>query len=183
MFKITKKSEKQPRTVQNLISSQQYKQQELGVFPSELLKETPRKDKQIIISSLDSVTKYDELVLAIEFELVPSKTVFSKVRSTLWFDNQEVKSDLMTIPQSLGDTNEFQLNYQLDMRGISAGAHTIKAELHDLFSPCSTTKEEAIDYVPLDRKAAYRKIPIAKKNCRRRLHCRLRLRQRNLRRH
>lgn len=103
------------------------------------------------------------MVLTVEFKLVPSKTVFSKVRTTLWFDDQEVKSDLVTIPQSLGDTDEFRLNYQLDMRGISVGAHTIKTELYDLFSTCLTTKEQPIDYVPLDRKAAYRKIPIAKR--------------------
>jgi hypothetical protein len=160
---MVKKITKSPEKRSALHLSKQNQQQKLDLYPSELQKESPRKMKQIIIKSLDSVTKYDEMFLTVEFKLVPSKTVFSKVRSTLWFDNQEVKSDLVTIPQSLGDKDEFRLNYHLDMRGISTGAHTIRTELHDLFSTCSTTKEQPIDYVPLDRKPANRKIPIAKK--------------------
>jgi hypothetical protein len=160
---MIKKSEKRPKTGKNLTSPAQYKQQKLDTFPSELQKEPTRKNKQIVISSLDSVTKYDEMVLTVDFKLLPSKTVFSKVRSTLWFDDQEVKSDLIGIPQGFGDSDEFQLNYNLDMRGIAAGAHAIKVELDDLFSPCSATKEETINYVPLDIKAAYRKIPTTKK--------------------
>jgi hypothetical protein len=146
-----------------LLKSENNKQLKLDGFPSELQREPSRKSKQIIISSLDSMTKYDEMVLTIAFKLIPSKTVFSKARSTLWFDGEEVKSDLIEIPQGFGYSDEFQLNYNLDMRGIAAGAHAIKVELHDLFSPCSAAKEVTIDYVPLDRKAAYRKIPIAKK--------------------
>jgi len=160
---MAKKSKKRPKTRKNYISSEHYKQQKLDVFPSELKREPSRKSKQIIISSLDSMTKYDEMNLTLAFKLMPSKTVFSKVRSTLWFDSEEVKSDLIKIPQGFGYSDEFQLNYNLDMRGIAAGTHAIKLELHDLFSPCSAAKEVTIDYVPLDRKAAYRKIPLAKK--------------------
>jgi hypothetical protein len=163
VFEMVKKSETRPKTGINLTSPAQHKQQKLDVFPSELQKEPPRKSKQIIISSLDSIPKYDEMALTVAFKLVPSKTVFSKVRSTLWFDGEEVKSDLIGIPQGFGSSDEFQLNYDLDMRGIATGAHTTKAELHDLFSPCSAVKEETIDYVPLDKKAAYRKIPMVKK--------------------
>lgn len=154
---------KPPKKRRILNSSKHYKQQKLDLFPSECQKEMPEKSKQIIINSLASLTKYDEMLLNIEFKLAPSKTVFSKMRSNLWFDDQEVKSDLIVIPQGFGDSDGFQLNYKLDMKGISPGAHKIKAELHDLFSPCSATKEEPIDYVTLDRKTAYRKIPIAKK--------------------
>ena len=147
----------------NSNSSKQYQQQRLDLFPSEFQIEQTKEGKQIVINSLESVTKYDQIVLTVEFKLVPSKTVFSKVRSTLWFDDQELKTDLLAIPQSLGDTEEFQLSYTLDMRGISAGVHSVKAELCDVFYPCTAIKEQRIDYVPLDRKAAYRKIPIAKK--------------------
>lgn len=160
---MVKKSEKRLKTGKNPTSSEQYKQQKLDVFPYEFQKEPPRKNKQIIISSLDSVTKCDEMVLTVEFKLIPSKTVFSKVRSTLWFDDQEIKFDLIKIPQVFGDSDEFKLKSHLDMTGISAGTHTIKVELHDLFSPCSAIKEETIDYAPLDRKAAYKKIPTTKK--------------------
>ena len=160
---MVKKSEKRPKKGKNLTSSAQYKQQKLDVFPAELQREPPKTSKQIIINSLDSMTKYDEMVLTVAFKLIPSKTVFSKVRSTLWFDSEEVKSDLINIPQGFGYSDEFQLNYELDMREIAAGAYAIKVELHDLFSPCSAVKEQTIEYVPQDRKAAYRKIPIAKK--------------------
>jgi hypothetical protein len=147
----------------NSNSSKQYQQQRLDLFPSEFQIEQTKEGKQIVINSLESVTKYDQIVLTVEFKLVPSKTVFSKLRSTLWFDDQEFKTDLLTVPQSLGGTDEFQLSYTLDMRGISAGVHSVKAELCDVFYPCTAIKEQRIDYVPLDRKAAYRKIPIAKK--------------------
>ena len=160
---MVRKIKNQPNKRGNSNSSKQYQQQRLDLYPSELQKEQTRKSKQIIINSLDSVMNYDEMVLTVEFKLVPSKTVFSKVRSTLWFDDQELKTDLLAIPQSLGDTDEFQLNQKFDMKGISTGVHTIKAELCDIFYPCSAIREERIDYVPLDRKAAYRKIPIAKK--------------------
>ena len=96
-------------------------QLKIDTFPSELQKESPGKPKQIIINEIGVATKIDEIALNIEFRLFPSKTVFSKVRSTLWFDDQEVKSDLLAIPQSLGETDEFQLNYKLDMRGRQVG--------------------------------------------------------------
>jgi hypothetical protein len=164
MFDMIKKGRKHPQTTKRANSSEKFQQLKLNIFPSELQKESPEKSKKIVINSLDSVAKYDDaMVLTVEFRFVPSKTVFSKVRSTLWFDDIEVKSDLIGIPQGFGDSDEFQLNYNLDMRGISAGTHTIKVELNDLFSPCSAIREEPVDYVPLDRKAAYRKIPIARK--------------------
>ena len=159
---MVKESETRHKT-KSLISSEQYKQEKLAVFPSELQKEPSRKSKRIIITSLNSTTKYDEMVVAVDFKLVPSKTYFSKVRSTLWFDEKEVKSDLIGIPQVFGDSDEFQLRSNFDMKGIGAGAHIIRVELHDLFSPCSAIKEETIDYVPLDGKASHRTIPITKK--------------------
>jgi len=164
VFKMVQKSKKYSRTGKRRGSSEQPQQLKLDGFPSELNEKPTRKSKQIIINSLDAVTKYDEMVLTVEFELVPSKIVFSKVRSTLWFDDQEIKSDLIGIPQGFGSSDEFQLNYKLDMKGIKAGKHIIKTELHDLFSSCFAIEEKPIDYVPLDRKAAYRKIPTVKKN-------------------
>jgi len=160
---MVQKSKKRPQTGKNLVSSEQFQQLKLDIFPSEIQKESARKNRQIVINRIGSVTKYDEMALIVEFKLIPSKIDFSKLRSTLWFDDQEVKSALIRIPQGFGDSDEFQLKSELDMRGISAGAHTIKVELRDLFSPCFGIKEEPIEYVPQDRKAAYRKIPIAKK--------------------
>lgn len=156
-------SKKRTRTGKDFAASGHIKQLKLDIFPSEILKEPTKRNKQIVIKRIVSVTKYEEMALNVEFKLFPSKIDFSRLRATLWFDGQEVKSALVPIPQGFGDSHEFKLKSELDMRGINAGAHTIKVELHDLFSPCFGIKEETIEYVPQDRKAAYRKVPIAKK--------------------
>jgi len=162
---MIQRTKKRPRTGKKLVCAraEHIKQLKLDIFPSEVQKEPPRRNKQIVINKIDSVTKYDEMALTFEFKLFPSKIDFSELRATLWFDGQEVKSALVPIPQGFGDSDEFMLKSELDMRGISAGAHTLKVELHDLFSPCFGIKEKTIEYVPQDRKAAYRKIPIVKK--------------------
>jgi len=146
-----------------LIPYEQEKQLKLEIFPSELKEKSPKKNKKIVINRINSVKKYDEIALAVEFQLVPSKKEFSRLRSSLWFDGQEVKSAIVTIPQGFGDSDEFQLKLELDMRGISAGAHYVKIELQDLFSPCFAISQITIEYIPQDKKAKYRKIPIAKK--------------------
>ena len=143
--------------------AKQVSQLKLSGFPSEPQKEMPRKRKEIRVTSISSVAKFDRVSLFVEFRLIPSKIVFSKLRFALWFDGQEITSVVVRIPQRFGDSNEFQLKSELDMRGISAGAHTVKVELQDLFSPCFGFREEIIDYVPVDRKAAYREIPIVRK--------------------
>ena len=143
--------------------SEGFKQLKLGIFPSELEKKLPRKQKQIIINRIGTITKYDEMTITVEFKLIPSKTVFSKVKSTLWFDEHEIKSALIEIPQKFGFSDEFKLKSELDMRGINAGSHSIKVEFQDLFSLSSAIKEETIEYVPVDKTAGYRKIPLTKK--------------------
>jgi hypothetical protein len=159
---VTKNKER-PQKRKNLVPPKQLRQLKLDIFPSEFQTAPPRENKQIVINKIDSVTKYDEIALIVEFKLIPSKIEFSKVKSTIWFDDQEVKSDLIRIPQGFGILDEFQLKSELDMRGISTGAHIIKVELHDLYSSCAGIKEKTVEYLPLYRKASYRKIPIAKK--------------------
>jgi len=158
---MVQKSKKNVQTRKK--SSESFKQLKLGIFPSELEKKLPRKQKQIIINRIGTITKYDEMTITVEFKLIPSKTVFSKLKSTLWFDDQEVKSALIEIPQKFGFSDEFKLKSELDMRGISAGSHSIKVEFQDLFSLSSAIKEETIEYVPVDKTARYRKIPLTKK--------------------
>ena len=163
MFAMVKKSKELTQPFKNLISSKQGKQLRLDVFPSGFQKESPIANKKIVISRIEPVTKYDEMALVVDFRLFPSKVEFSKVRLTLWFDGEEVNSELIRIPQGFGVSDEFQLKLELDMRGISPGVHSVKVELHDLFSPCFDINKKTIEYVPLDKKASYRKIPIAKK--------------------
>ena len=45
--------------------------------------------KQIEITKIDTVAREDELIIKIEFRLLPSKTVFSKITSELFFDGQK----------------------------------------------------------------------------------------------
>ncbi len=158
------KNNKLGQVVGRFLSNGATQQLKLDCFPCEVeKKKQPRKNKEIAINRIGFVTKYDEMALAIEFELIPSKIEFSRLRSTLWFDDQEVKSELVRIPQGFGNSNAFCLKSELDMRGVSRGIHTFKVELHDLFSPCFGIREETTDYIPQDRKAAYRKIPMVKK--------------------
>jgi len=158
---MVQKSKKNVQTRKK--SSEGFKQLKLGFFSSEFEKKLPRKQKQIIINRIGTITKYDEMAISVEFKLFPSKTVFSKLKSTLWFDDQEVKSALIEIPQKFGFSDEFKLKSVLDMRGINAGSHSIKVEFQDLFSLSSAIKEETLEYVPVDKTAGYRKIPLTKK--------------------
>ena len=161
VFVMVRKSNKNAQAKKE--SSKGFKQLKLGIFPSEFNKKLPIKQKQIVINRIGTITKYDEMIITVEFKLIPSKTVFSKIKSTLWFDDQEVKSALIEIPQKFGFSDEFQLKSELDMRGINAGVHTIRVELNDLFSTVGVIKEEIIEYVPIDKTAGYRKIPLVKK--------------------
>jgi hypothetical protein len=122
--------------------------------------------KQIIITEIVTVTKEDELALKIGFKLLPSKTAFSKVQSNLWFDDQQISSVSISIPQSPLATDEFELTPVLDMKGITAGSHTIKVEMYELWSSGEklnyTSKEVAVEYIPKSREDRLIKVPIVK---------------------
>ena len=65
--------------------------------------------KRIIITEIDTLTKEDELELKVGFTLVPSKNSFSMVKLDLRFDNQQIKSLSIRIPQSPLAKDEFEL--------------------------------------------------------------------------
>jgi hypothetical protein len=65
--------------------------------------------KQIIITEIAAVTEEDELALKIGFKLLPSKTAFSKLKSNLWFDDQQISSVSIGIPQSPLASNAFEI--------------------------------------------------------------------------
>lgn len=106
------------------------------------------------------MTKVDELALKVVFRLLPSKTAFSKVRSNLWFDDQQISSVSISIPQSPLAADDFELTPVLDMKGICAGSHTIKVEMCELWSSgeklSSTSKEVTVEYVPQTRESTLR---------------------------
>ena len=122
--------------------------------------------KSIIITEIDTLTKEDELELKVSFTLIPSKNSFSKVKLDLWFDNQQIKSFSIMIPQSPLAKDEFELTPVLDMKGIPAGQHRIKVEMYELWSSdeklLQTFKEVTVDYVPITRESRLIKVPSVK---------------------
>ena len=126
----------------------------------------PIQEKQIIITDIGAITREDELALKVGFKLLPSKTAFSKVKSDLAFDNQQISSRLVRIIQGPLAGNEFELTPVLDMKGINAGSHSIKVEMYEPWSNGEklsfTSKEVTVEYVPKTRESRLIKIPIVK---------------------
>jgi len=124
------------------------------------------QEKQIIITQIDATTRENELALKVGFRLLPSKTAFSKVKSDLWFDNQQISSVSIRIPQGHLAEDEFELTPVLDMKGIPAGSHIIKVEMYELWSSgeklSQAVKEVTVDYVPQTRESKLVKVPIVK---------------------
>jgi hypothetical protein len=127
---------------------------------------TPTYVKRIIITEIDTLTKEDELELKVGFTLFPAKSSFSKVNLDLFFDNQQIKSFSIRIPQSPLAKDEFEITPVLDMNGIPAGKHSIKVELYELWSSSEkllqTFKEVTVNYVPLTREFRLVKVPSIK---------------------
>ena len=112
------------------------------------------------------MTKEDELALKVGFKLFPSKTAFSRVQSDLWFDSQKIKSVPIRILQGALATDESEYSFVLDMKGVPAGAHSIRVEMYELWSSgeklLQTAKEETVDYVPQTRESRFVKVPTVK---------------------
>jgi len=122
--------------------------------------------KQIIITEIGAVAKEDELALKVGFKLFPSKTAFSKLELDLAFDNQQITSVLIRIPQGPLAGDDFELTPVLGMKGIAAGSHSIRVEMFEPWSDGEklsfTRKEVTVGYVPQTRESRLIKIPIVK---------------------
>jgi hypothetical protein len=122
--------------------------------------------KAIVINKILNATKEGELALKVEFILLPSKTLFSKINLDLFFQENLLNSITISIPQStlLNDTLEFPLI--LDMKGIVAGDYLVRVEMYEPWGVGEklnfTFKEIAIQYIPQIREARYVKIPTVK---------------------
>ena len=124
------------------------------------------QEKRIVITEIGTLTKEDELALKVGFRLLPSKTAFSRVKSDLWFDNQQISSVPIKIPQGPLAADDFELTPVLDMKGVTAGSHIIRVEMYELWSSGEklswTTKEVTVEYVPQTRESRLVKVPILK---------------------
>ncbi len=156
------------KTKVSLKNFKAYKQLTLDNLPIIIPKEPskPIQQKQITIIEIRAVIREDELALGIGFKLYPSKTAFSKVKLDLWFDNQEIISRLIGIPQGPLSADELELPFVLDMKGIVAGAYLIRVEMYELWSDGEklsfTQKEVVVHYVSQTRDYRVIKIPILK---------------------
>ena len=159
---------KAKKTPKSLKPSKQTTLDSLPNAPKKEPAEAPSsaRKKQIIITEISTITREDELALKIGFKLIPSKTAFSKLKSNLWFDDQQISSVSISIPQSPLATDEFELTPVLDMKGINAGSHTIKVEMYELWSSGEklnyTSKEVTIDYIPKNREDSLIRVPIVR---------------------
>jgi hypothetical protein len=147
------------------------KQLTLGNLPKAPKKEparttAPIREKLIVITEIGTLTKEDELALKVGFKLFPSKNVFSKVQSDLWFDEQQISSVAIRIPQGHLAADDFEFSPVLDMRGIPAGSYIIKVEMYELWSSgeklSKAVKEVTVEYVPQTRQSRFVKVPIVK---------------------
>jgi hypothetical protein len=122
--------------------------------------------KQIEITKIDTVAREDELVIKIEFRLLPSKTVFSKITSELFFDGQKMNTVYIRVPQSRLLVDDFELTPVLDMKGIGAGTHIIRVEMCELWSSgeklACTSRQVTVEHVPQSKEHRLVKIPIVK---------------------
>lgn len=129
-------------------------------------KDAIKSSKAIVINRISDATKEDELLLKVEFSLLPSKESFSKINLDLYFQEQMLHSTTISIPQStlLNNTSEFPLI--LDMKGIVAGEYSIRVEMYKPWSSGEklnfTLKEITVQYVPQTREARLVKIHTVK---------------------
>jgi hypothetical protein len=129
-------------------------------------KEAIKPTKTIVINRISDLTKEDELLLNVEFGLLPSKTSFSKINLDLFFQEHLLNSTTISIPQStlLNETSEFPL--LLDMKGIVAGEYLIRVEMYEPWPSSEklnfTFKEITVQYVPQTREVRLVKIPTLK---------------------
>jgi hypothetical protein len=153
--------------LEETVVSKRVRQLKLDRFPSEFPKKQKEYEKHIVITKLDSTLIWDELLLEIDFKLIPNKIVFSKIRADLWFDQKATNSFLFDILHSFGPTNDFTLKTTLDLQGLPSGTHSIKVEMYELWSFLEkhnhTEKEITIEYTPQTKKAMLKEVPIIKK--------------------
>ncbi len=151
-------------------------------FPKHLLKYTDKNhkldkissaetvilhQKQIILTKIYLENNVEGLALKVDFKLLPSKKVYSKIKSDLWFDNKRVESVLFDILHSFGSTDEFYLKVTLDPNGITPGLHVVKVEMKEVSSLTKkqiyVVKETIVDFKKQNKKIRLRKINLIKK--------------------
>ena len=121
-------------------------------------------EKHIEILAVTASIVEDELALKVVFRLVPSRTFFSTVTSDLYFDGEKIDSLRLRVLQGPLATDESEFSAVLDLTGIVAGKHILRAEMYELWDSGEklswTSSEAAIDYVPVTREGKLIRVPI-----------------------
>jgi hypothetical protein len=164
MGKVTKTGRRREKT---LAEVKQSKQATFDSLPTAKEKSAKvRNNKQIIVTEIVNKVKENDLELKVVFRLIPSKAAFSKVFAELYFDGQKLHRYSVRIPQGPLSADELELPVSLCMSGINSGQHLIRVEMHELWNSeeklTCTSKEVAIDYVPVHKQDRYIKIPIVR---------------------
>lgn len=135
--------------------------------PKCVIAEAHRRKKQIEITEVTASAREDELELRVGFRLVPSRSAFSRVSVELHFDGQKVESLRLRILQGPLATDESEFASVLGMTGIPAGGHVFRVEMYEQWSDgerlTSTSKELAIDHVPVKKEERLISVPIVKR--------------------
>ncbi|MGA3059892.1 MAG: hypothetical protein ABSD92_05930 [Candidatus Bathyarchaeia archaeon] len=159
------KAKKKPK---NFKSSKQLTLDNLPFFPIKPSTNTskPIQQKQIVITDITATARGDELDLRVGFKLLPTKTAFSKLNSTIWFDDHQIGSALIRVIQGPLAKDDFELTSVLDMKGINTGSYIIRVEMYEPWPDGEklsfTQKEVVVQYVPKTRESRLIKIPIVK---------------------
>ncbi len=147
------------------------KQTTLGSLPENQKTEPPKAimkkiEKHIEIMAISASIVEEELTLKVGFRLVPSRTFFSTVTSDLYFDGEKIDYLRLRILQGALAADESEFSIVLNMTGIVAGKHILRAEMYELWDSGEklswASKEEAIDYVPVKREDRLIRVPIIK---------------------
>jgi len=121
-------------------------------------------EKHIEILAVTASIVEDELALKVVFRLVPSRTFFSTVTSDLYFDGEKIDSLRLRVLQGPLATDESEFSAVLDLTGIVAGKHILRAEMYELWDSGEklswTSSEATIDYVPVTREGKLIRVPI-----------------------
>jgi hypothetical protein len=129
-------------------------------------KEAVKSSKAIVITCITDIIKEDELALKIEFSLLPSKVLFSKISLDLYFQEQLIDSTSLHIYPSLLLGGSLEFPQFLDMKGITTGNYQIRVEMYEPWASGEklnfTSKEITVQYVPQTRAERLVKFPTVK---------------------
>ncbi len=124
-------------------------------------------EKSIEIAQLEYIIKENELSLSVAFRLLPSKNAFSNLILELHFDDHSLQTYSISVPPSQLLSDELEFPIEMDMAGISPGAHTVKVEIWERWGTgeklTSASKYVIVHYLPTRKEDRYVEVPIVRR--------------------